>query len=113
MKRPLIWLLLLGAAVSGMVAYSLFRNDSRNARHSVDLTWQAPRPRPGVTVVAYNVYRSTTSKGPYVRIATQVKDLKYTDWLVNSATTYYYVVTSLDSAGRESPYSAEIRAAVP
>jgi fibronectin type 3 domain-containing protein len=81
--------------------------------HWVTLTWEAPRAAAGVSVVGYNVYRSTTSGGPFVNLATRVPGPRYEDRLVNSGRTYFYVVTALDQAGRESRFSGEIRATIP
>lgn len=81
--------------------------------HGVTLTWQAPPAGPGVAVVGYNVYRSTTSGGQFVRIASQVPGPPYEDRLVVSGRTYFYVVTALDQAGRESRFSSEVRATIP
>lgn len=81
--------------------------------HSVTLTWQAPPAVVGVSVVGYNVYRSTTSGAQFVKIASRVAGPPYEDRLVNSGRTYFYVVTALDQAGRESRFSGEIRAVIP
>jgi len=40
--------------------------------HSVTLTWEAPQAVTGVSVVGYNVYRSTASGRQFVRIASRV-----------------------------------------
>jgi hypothetical protein len=81
--------------------------------HSVTLTWQAPAAVPRVTIVGYNLYRSTTSGGPFVRLASNLTILRYEDRLVGSGRTYFYVVTAIDQAGRESRYSNEARAPIP
>ncbi len=81
--------------------------------HSVTLNWQAPPPAPGISIVGYNVYRSTTSGGPFVRLASRVSGPPYEDRLVGSGRTYFYVVTALDQAGRESKFSGEVRATIP
>lgn len=86
---------------------------ARPARHSVELSWHPSPPVQGVTVVGYNVYRSTTPGGPYVRIASGLTGLTYHDWVVNNARTYYYVVTSVDARGHESTHSTEVRAKIP
>ncbi|PYV65558.1 MAG: hypothetical protein DMG97_31995, partial [Acidobacteria bacterium] len=74
---------------------------------------QAPAEKPGVAVKSYNVYRSTTSGGQYAKIASGVPEPRYSDTTVSSGKTYYYVVTSVDAAGHESGFSAEIKATVP
>ncbi len=81
--------------------------------HSVTLMWEAPPAVPGVSVVGYNVYRSTTSGNQFVKIASRVPGPPYEDRLVVSGRTYFYVVTALDQAGHESRFSGEIRATIP
>ena len=84
-----------------------------NKTHSVTLTWQAPQPVPGVRIVGYNLYRSTTSGGPFVKLALDLTAPRYEDGLVGSGRTYFYVVTAIDQAGRESRFSNEARASIP
>ena len=81
--------------------------------HRVILTWQPSVPNNGVPIAGYNVYRSTVSGGPYVRIAYKVPDVSYTDTLVNRGRTYFYVVTAVNESGQESRYSNETRAVIP
>jgi fibronectin type 3 domain-containing protein len=81
--------------------------------HRVTLTWEAPPSAPGVSVVGYNVYRSTTSGRQFVKLASRVSGPPYEDRLVVSGRTYFYVVTALDQAGRESRFSGEVRATIP
>jgi autotransporter-associated beta strand protein len=59
--------------------------------------------------VSYNVKRSTTSGGSYVLIASGVTGTTYTDNSVSNGTTYYYVVSAVNSAG-ESPNSTQASA---
>jgi hypothetical protein len=56
----------------------------------------------------YNVYRGTTSGGPYTEIATGVTNT-YTDTAVADGTTYYYVMTA-NNGTSESLYSPEANA---
>ena len=84
-----------------------------NKAHSVTLTWQAPPPGPGVAIVGYNLYRSTTSGGPFIKLASNLTVPRYEDGLVASGRTYFYVVTAIDQAGRESRHSNEARAVIP
>jgi hypothetical protein len=85
----------------------------RAVLHSVTLTWQAPPPKKGVTVLAYNVYRRTGEGGSFVKIADKVAGPPYEDRMVNSGRIYFYVVTTVDQVGRESRFSAETRAEIP
>lgn len=78
--------------------------------HSVTLTWTASTS----TVVGYNVYRSTVSGGPYTKQNSSVNaSTSYVDSAVQAGTTYFYVVTSVDSSGVESADSTEVSVTVP
>lgn len=78
--------------------------------HSVTLNWTASTS----TVVGYNVYRSTTSGGPYTLITSSpVVGTTYTDTTVQAGVTYFYVVTAVDSSGNESAYSNQASVTVP
>ena len=69
-------------------------------QHAIDLSWVAS---PSSTVVKYNVYRSTTTGAGYAVIAnTAAPTVTYADTTGIGGTTYYYVVTALDSGGDES-----------
>jgi fibronectin type 3 domain-containing protein len=79
-------------------------------QHTVALSWTASTS----TVVGYNVYRSTTSGGPYTLLTNApVAGTAYTDSTVQSGVTYFYVVTAVNSNGTESVYSNESTAVVP
>jgi fibronectin type 3 domain-containing protein len=79
-------------------------------QHSVALTWIASTS----TVAGYNVYRTTTSSTGYIKVnSSLVGVLNYTDSTVQSATTYYYVTTAVDTSGNESVYSNEVSAVIP
>ncbi len=78
--------------------------------HSVTVSWASGDP----AVVSYLVFRSDVSGGPYVPLtASLLTELSYTDSTVSSGSTYFYVVTELDAAGDESPFSSEASATVP
>jgi len=67
----------------------------------VSLSWQA-----AANANSYNVYRSTTNGGPYT-LVTNVATTSYADLrLPGSGTTYYYVVTGVNSLAGESDNSA-------
>jgi hypothetical protein len=97
----------------GLIVAVVFAIASRPAHHSVTLNWHSPVPVKDLGIAGYNVYRSVTPGGPYVRIASGVTGLTYHDSIVNNGTIYYYVVTSVDAAGHESTYSTEARARIP
>ena len=58
--------------------------------------------------VTYNVKRSTTSGGPYQTLSSSIAP-SYTDLYISNGTTYYYVVSAVNSFG-ESSNSNEISA---
>ncbi len=80
------------------------------AANSIDLSWSSVSG-----AVGYNVYRSTTSGSGYAKIngSTPVTGTSYVDQNTTPGTTYYYVVTSVNSAGQESVYSSEASATEP
>ncbi len=79
-------------------------------QHSVDLSWTASTS----TVTGYNIYRGSTSGGPYTKINNTLNSsTAYTDNSVQAGQTYYYVTTAVDSVGSESIYSNEVQAIVP
>jgi Abnormal spindle-like microcephaly-assoc'd, ASPM-SPD-2-Hydin len=80
-------------------------------QHSVSLSW-SPSPS---TVIGYNVYRGTSSGGPYSTKLTPAPQAgtNMVDGTVMSGTTYYYVATSVDQHNVESIYSNQLTAAVP
>jgi fibronectin type 3 domain-containing protein len=94
-----------------VVAFTL--SCTKSHPHSVTIRWQPAAQAKGIVVVGYNLYRSTTPGGPYVVIASRVPGTIYEDTIVNRGTTYFYVVTTLDSAGTESARSREIKVTVP
>jgi fibronectin type 3 domain-containing protein/regulation of enolase protein 1 (concanavalin A-like superfamily) len=58
---------------------------------------------------SYNVYQATTSGGPYT-IVTNMTTTNYNDIELLGRTTYYYVVTAVNSLAGESPNSAQVSA---
>jgi rhamnogalacturonan endolyase len=82
------------SAVVGDVTVSLDWNDNNES----DLS-------------GYNLYRSTTSGGGYVKLnAALLSSSNYTDNDVTNGTTYYYVVTAVDISLNESGYLNEVSA---
>jgi len=79
-------------------------------QHTVGLTWSPSTS----SVVGYNIYRGTTTGGPYSRLNSgSLVSTSYSDSTVKSGSTYFYVTTALNSSGAESIKSNEVRAAVP
>lgn len=90
-----------GACVTGTTATT----------HSVTLNWTGSTSS---NVVGYNVYRGTTTGGPYAKVTSaSIAGLGYTDNNVLAGQTYYYVATAVDSNNNESAYSTEAKAAIP
>src|SRR5271154_2934002 len=98
MKKKII---VLGVVLLLLGVVGFFAFPSRKP-HSVTLNWNAPAPEAGVEVVGYNIYRSTSSGGPFVKIASRVPGLTYHDSIVITGRTYFYVVTTVDRRDRES-----------
>ncbi len=74
----------------------------------VTLSWTA---NPEGDVSGYNVWRATTSSGPYTMFnAGLVVPTTYTDTTVVNNTTYYYVITAVNASLDESPFSNEVAA---
>ena len=98
-------------ATGSPTAITLSGTGVQATSHSVTLNWTASTS----TVSGYNVYRSTTNGSGYVKINTTglVGALTYVDTTVQSATTYYYVATAVDSSGNESADSNQATAIVP
>ncbi len=70
----------------------------------VDLSWNSVT---GATY--YNIKGSTNAGGPYATIQSNVTETTFTDTTVTNGTTYYYVVSAVNSAG-ESVNSNEASA---
>ncbi|MGB9232803.1 MAG: fibronectin type III domain-containing protein [Terriglobales bacterium] len=82
----------------------------QGASHSADLTWKAGAKN----ITGYNVYRSTSSGGPYSQINPSLLSANsYTDSDVADGTTYFYVATEVNKQGEESGYSAQTEAQIP
>jgi hypothetical protein len=97
-------------ATNSPINISLSGTGTQTVAHSVSLSWTASMS----TVVGYNVYRSTTSGGPYTLItSTPVAGVTYTDTAVQAGVTYFYVVTAVDANGNESAFSNEASVTVP
>ena len=104
--------LLLIPSVSASHSDNFTLSDAQTAPHphSADLKWKASVSR----VVGYNVYRSETDGGPYIKLTSApVRATNYTDRSVQSGHTYFYAVTAVDSRGKESGYSNQIKALIP
>jgi hypothetical protein len=84
---------------------------SPSSKHKVHLVWH---PNTGGQVIGYIVYRSEVSGGSFSPLfGTAIPEVSYDDDSVSAGTTYYYVVTAVDAAGVQSPYSNQVTAAIP
>jgi len=77
--------------------------------HYVQLNWTASTSS---NVVGYNIYRGTSSGGPYSTKLTSspVTGTTFTDATVSAQQSYFYVVTAVSNTGVESSYSNAITA---
>jgi len=97
-------------ASNGPITISLSGIGVAAVSHSATINWSASTS----TVSGYNVYRSTTSGGPYTKVnSSLVTGTSYTDTTVQASQTYFYVVTSVDSSNVESAFSNEVTAVIP
>jgi len=88
---------------------SLTGSGAAAPQHSVALNWSPSTS----SVVGYNVYRSTTTGGPYSRITSMNADTSFTDSAVQAGQTYFYVTTAVDGSGKESAHSNQTQASIP
>ena len=105
-------------------ASAVFVSDATNSPTTITLSGTGVSdPPPTVTlnwdpsqsqVIGYNVYRGSTSGGPYTKQnSTLDSQTSYVDNLVKDGSTYYYVTTAVNSEGQESVYSNQAQAAIP
>lgn len=79
---------------------------NQQSNHWIQLNWNSNSPTDDVT--GYNVYRSVTNGSGYVKITvTAIPNTVFRDDGTTHGTTYYYVVTAVNSAG-ESGNSSQI-----
>lgn len=82
------------------------------ATSTMVISWTAPSGSACSFASSYKVYRSTTSGSGFSSIATGVTSTSYLDSGAVGGTTYYYTVSSVNSAG-EGVQSAEVSATAP
>lgn len=99
------------ALVQQIVNAALGEGCAAAVSHSVSLTWTAST---SANIAGYNVYRSTTSGGPYTQLnASLLTTTSYTDNSVTAGQTYYYVATSVDTSNDQGAYSNQAQTTVP
>jgi fibronectin type 3 domain-containing protein len=97
-------------ATNSPATVALSGSGTATVQHTATLSWQSG----GSPAAGYNVYRGSTSGGPYARLNSVVDaTASYADSTVLSGHTYYYVVTQLDGTGMESGYSSQVTAVIP
>jgi fibronectin type 3 domain-containing protein len=77
----------------------------------VILSWNEPSDTGGLSISIYQIYRSSTSGGPYTSIGSNSLP-SYSDSSVERGTTYFYVVRAVNAMG-ESINSNEDGVAIP
>ena len=94
---------------TNLPSLSLAGSGTQAVSHSATLNWNDTQQ-----VSGYNVYRGTTSGGPYSTKLTSspISTPDYVDVTVQSGATYYYVATAVDANG-ESGYSNQAAAVIP
>ena len=79
--------------------------------HYVVLNWSAST---SASIAGYNVYRGSSSGGPYTKAnSSLIAGTTFTDSVVAAGNTYYYVSTAVDTNNNESAYSNEAAATAP
>jgi hypothetical protein len=98
---------LTGGGTTKTVTVVLSITSAPPVQHTVSLSWQVPTGK----VITYSMYRSTIKGGSYGMLASAIGGTFYIDQTAQSGN--YYVITAVDSQGRESKYSNEFKATVP
>ena len=88
---------------------TLAGSGTQATQHRVSLSWNASTSQ----VAGYNIYRGTSSGGPYTRLNSSLISLSFTDNNVQSGATYFYAATAVDSNNVESGYSNLATAVIP
>lgn len=78
-----------------------------NVGKNIKLSWTQST---SAGVVSNKIYRAAKSGGPYTLTATISATTSFIDNNVNKSTTYYYVVSAVNSSGFESVFSIEASA---
>jgi hypothetical protein len=94
-----------GAAITGVN----FTATAVPVSHNVTLNWTASTSS---NIVGYNLYRGSTSGGPYAQIGF-VGGTSYVDANVSSGQTYFYVAAAVDGSNHESAFSTQATAVIP
>jgi len=95
---------------SGTLTNGYAFTSSTSSGHSVSISWN---PSASTNAAYYKVYRGTVAGGPYNLLGTNITAKTYTDSTVRSGATYYYVSTTVSTAGLESIFSNQFKCAIP
>jgi centrosomal CEP192-like protein len=97
-------------AKNSPVTIALSGTGVSSSAHSVALSWNPS----GSAVAGYNVYVSSTSRGPFSLLnMSPVPTTDYVDTNVQAGSTYYFYITSVSSSDQESAPSAAVQARIP
>jgi HYDIN/CFA65/VesB-like, Ig-like domain/Abnormal spindle-like microcephaly-assoc'd, ASPM-SPD-2-Hydin/Cep192 domain 4 len=96
-------------AANSSVLQALSGTGAAAPQHSVTLSWNPSSSN----VVGYNVYRGSTTGGPYSKINSMNASTSYVDSSVQAGQTYFYVTTAVDGSGKESGNSNQTQAVIP
>jgi Abnormal spindle-like microcephaly-assoc'd, ASPM-SPD-2-Hydin len=89
---------------------ALYGTGVTSSEHAVALSWNSSSS----AVAGYNVYVSTSSRGPYSLLnSSPVPTTGYVDTSVQAGDTYYFRITSVSTSNQESAPSAPVQATVP
>jgi fibronectin type 3 domain-containing protein len=84
-------------------------------QHYIQIAWSSYTQGTDAAT-GINVYRSATTGGPYSKLngsAIAITATSYNDTTCPVATACFYVLTTIDASGFESPYSTEVSATQP
>jgi len=101
---------IMSNATNSPTAVSLSGTGLQSVSHDAVLSWNAS----ATPVIGYHVYRGQVSGGPYTKVTSApVATTSDVDSTVQSGSTYFYTVTSIDSSNVESAFSNETSAIIP
>jgi hypothetical protein len=104
-------LTLVSNATGSPTTVSLSGTGEILSSHSVALTWDSSSSS---DVIGYFVYRGSVTGGPYTKQNPSADaGLSFTDSVLFSGQTYFYVITAVDSNFVESGFSNEVSASIP
>jgi len=96
----------------GHISEQTYTVQVQQPNYAVVLNWNAST---SPDIAGYNVYRSTSSAGPYSKINSEglVASTTYSDATVATGAIYYYATTAVNCSNEESSYSNQIAAEIP